>query len=69
MSRRNAGVLEAALEAGHAAIHRGYVASSKAMNSVIDIVENLLQAMYPLETMAENLCKSTPKRQRDSEAR
>jgi hypothetical protein len=64
ISRKNREVLEAALEAGNAAAHRGHQSSPDDVNAVIDIVENLLQATYQLDSLAERLKKNTPKRQR-----
>lgn len=59
---KNREVLEAALEAGSAASHRGYLPSTDDMNGVMDIVENLLQAIYHLKGLADNLKKATPPR-------
>lgn len=59
---KNREVLEAALDAGNAASHRGYVPSSDDIGAVMDIVENLLQAIYHLKSLAENLKKTTPER-------
>lgn len=54
--------LEAALEAGHAATHRGYEPTVDEINRVMDIIENLLQAVYVLKDAADKLKKATPKR-------
>lgn len=59
---RNREVLEAALDAGSAAAHRGYQPSTDDMNAVMDIVENLLQAAYHLNSLAERLKEATPRR-------
>lgn len=59
---KNRAVLEAALEAGNAAAHRGFQPSTDDMNAVMDIVENLLQASYHLNSLAERLKESTPGR-------
>lgn len=59
---KNKEVLEAALDAGNAASHRGYMPSSDDMSAVMDIVENLLQAIYHLKVLAESLKKTTPPR-------
>lgn len=61
ISKPNAEHLDAALEAGHAAAHRGHRARSKEVNQVIDIVENLLQN-YVLDLAAANLKAMTPLR-------
>ena len=62
ISGKNREVLEAALDAGNAAAHRGYSARPAQVNAVMDIVENLLQAVYVLPSMAQDLKKSTPAR-------
>jgi hypothetical protein len=61
ISKPNSEFLSAALEAGHAAAHRGYKASEIEVSQVIDIVENLLQ-IYTLKEAAENLKARTPAR-------
>ena len=61
ISQRNAKVIEAAIEMGHASAHRGHKPSSDEINTVIDIVENLLQHEV-LSESAESLKKTTPKR-------
>lgn len=61
LSRTDEGILEAALEVGHAASHRGHCPSSKEVNQAMDIVENLLQKLA-LSKSAELLSKSTPPR-------
>jgi hypothetical protein len=54
--------LEAALDAGSAAAHRGFAPSAKTLGQVMDIVENLLQAVYVLSRAASELKKGTPPR-------
>lgn len=61
ISNPNKVVLDAALEAGHAATHRGYNAKTIEVNQVIDIVENLLQT-HVLTRAANNLKSKTPPR-------
>jgi hypothetical protein len=58
-------LLSAVLEAGHAAAHRGHVPSAKLLNSAMDITENLLQVVYVLDEAAEELRKSTPRREKN----
>jgi hypothetical protein len=55
-------VLDAALDAGGAAAHRGHIPSESEVNAVMDIVENLLHAVYVLPDMAKSLKKTTPPR-------
>ena len=59
---QNREVLEAALDAGNAAAHRGYQPSKDDVNAVMDIVENLLQASYHLDSLAKRLKDTTPSR-------
>ncbi len=55
-------ILDAALDAGSAAAHRGHTPSFEEVNAVMDIVENLLKAVYVLPDMAKSLKKTTPPR-------
>jgi hypothetical protein len=66
VTTRGREVLDAALEAGHAGIHRGVLLDHEHLISVIDIVEGLLQAVYVLGTQAAELRKATPPRRRKS---
>ena len=66
VSSKNVQFLTAALDAGSAAAHRGYVGNTEEVNAVMDIVENLLQSVYALEDLAEQLEKSTPPPTRSS---
>ncbi|QHG64372.1 DUF4145 domain-containing protein [Pseudomonas putida] len=59
-------ILDAALEAGHAASHRGHTPSSQEINQVMDIVENMIQKLA-LTKSAEALSKGTPSRKIASE--
>ena len=62
ISSRNRVVLAAALDVGSAAAHRGHAPKNQEVNAVMDIVENLLHAVYVLPKMAENLKRTTPPR-------
>ena len=62
ISSHNRKVLAAALDVGNAAIHRGHAPKADEVNAVMDIVENLLHAVYVLPDMAERLKKTTPQR-------
>jgi hypothetical protein len=62
ISSRNREVLAVALDVGNAAAHRGHAPKTDEVNAVMDIVENLLQAVYVLPKMADNLQKTTPPR-------
>ena len=59
---RNREMLMAALDAGNAAAHRGYKPTIDQLNSVMDIVENILQTVYHLEDVAKEIKKATPPR-------
>jgi hypothetical protein len=63
ISVKNREVLDAALDVGHAASHRGYQPQSKHVHQVIDIVENLLQATI-LQKTVDGLRNSTPERKK-----
>jgi hypothetical protein len=54
--------LEAALDFGHAATHRGLWADPEQVSAALDIVESALQAVYSLDKQAERLRQVTPKR-------
>jgi len=55
--------LAAALDAGSAAIHRGHKPSPETVGQVLDIVENIVEAVYVLPKTAEQVSKETPPRQ------
>ena len=61
ISQKSKEIILAAIEAGHAAAHRGHVPSSKNLSAVIDIIENLIQHDL-LSASAESLRKTTPTR-------
>ncbi len=62
VARRSREFLAAALDAGNAAAHRGFQPKADELAHVMDIVENLLQAVYILEHSADALRKATPQR-------
>ncbi len=62
VSSKNREVLEAVLDAGSAAAHRGHAAKKENVNSTMDIVENMLQAVYLLHDAAQKLKECTPPR-------
>jgi hypothetical protein len=62
ISSKNREILDAALDVGSAAAHRGYFPKSEVVDLVMDIVENMLQAVYVLHDAAQELKKSTPPR-------
>lgn len=66
VSRRNREILDAALDAGNASAHRGHKFKPEEVNQVMDIVENLLQAIYVLEPAARKIKTATPPRKKAS---
>ena len=56
--------LEAALNTGNAAAHRGHRPAADDLNIVIDIVESVVAQVYVLPGAANQLKKSTPARKR-----
>lgn len=69
ISRLNREYLATALDAGSAAAHRGHVPSVAEVEQVMDIVENLLDAVYILPKAAEELKKLTPMRKKNNDAK
>ena len=62
LGKKNKEILEAALDAGHAATHRAHNPTAEDINLVFDIVENLIQQLA-LKKKSDDLKKHTPKRQ------
>jgi hypothetical protein len=62
LSRTNTTFLDAALDAGSASIHRGHRPDAQQLNTVMDIVENLLQSLFVLEKATRHLRQATPVR-------
>jgi hypothetical protein len=62
ISSKGREILDAALDAGNAATHRGYAPTVKHVHSVMDIVENLVHSTYVLEKVAKEIKKDTPPR-------
>jgi len=60
IASKNREHLEAALNVGNAASHRGHNPTTDGLNSVMDIIENFLQATYIFGSVAEELNKATP---------
>lgn len=54
--------LESAIDAGSAAAHRGAKLDSSTLNAVMDIIENLLQAIYVLPEHGTRIKSRTPPR-------
>jgi len=62
ISAKGREILDAALDAGNAAVHRSYAPTVKHVHSVMDIVENLVHSTYVLEGVAKEIKKVTPPR-------
>jgi uncharacterized protein DUF4145 len=62
ISAKGREILDAALDAGNAAAHRGYAPTVKHVHSVMDIAENLVHSTYVLEIVAKEIKKDTPQR-------
>lgn len=56
------GILDAALELGHASIHRGLVPDTAQIEMALDITENLVHELYLLGDLAKASVKNLPKR-------
>jgi hypothetical protein len=65
LSLRQAGTLDSLLEAGHAAIHRGWEPKNDDIVTLLDITENLIETVYLHEHRARDLDKKLPKRGRN----
>jgi hypothetical protein len=65
VSQKNREVLDVALDAGNASAHRGHKFEPGQVNQIMDIVENLLQAIYVLERAAQKLKTATPPRKKN----
>lgn len=63
ISKRDLDIIEAAVDAGSAAMHRGHQPTVDDVNVVIDIVERMIQAEI-LEAKAKELAATTPARKR-----
>jgi hypothetical protein len=62
VSEADRAILETALEAGHAAMHRGHVIAANDLAFVLDIIEGVLLHLYVLPTSAAKLKKQIPAR-------
>jgi hypothetical protein len=64
LTRDEMDIIEAALEAGHAASHRGFSPSLEQLRDLLDIVEHALRGVYALPAASQRLTASVPPRQR-----
>jgi hypothetical protein len=64
ISKHDRGILDAAVEAGNAAAHRGFFPTEEHAHGVVEIVEHVVSSLYVLKAAAKGLKKATPKRRR-----
>ena len=62
VSRTNRKYLDVALDAGSAVIHRGHLPTDTQLETVMDIVENLLHSLFVLEKPSGDLKATIPSR-------
>jgi hypothetical protein len=62
ISAKGRDILDAALDAGNAAAHRGYAPKAEHVHSIMDIVENLVHSTYVLAKVAKEIKQATPPR-------
>ncbi len=62
VSQQEADFLDAALDAGHAVMHRGFVPKAEDANKVMDIVEHLMESVYSLQIAGKKLRDVVPPR-------
>lgn len=62
ISSKQKDVLEPVLEAGHAAMHRGYKPEPREVASLMDITESIIETIYINEYRTKNLSKKLPPR-------
>lgn len=53
---------ETLIEAGHAAMHRGFEPSADTVNTLLDIVEGIMHQIYVAPVLAQQVNKTIPKR-------
>lgn len=63
LSTRQALSLDVIIEAGHAAIHRGWQPNDEDVSTLLNITETLIETVYLHEDRARNLDKRVPRRQ------
>jgi hypothetical protein len=63
LSTRQALSLDVIIEAGHAAIHRGWQPNEEDVSTLLNITESMIETVYLHEDRARNLDKRVPRRQ------
>jgi hypothetical protein len=69
LSTRQALSLDVIIEAGHAAIHRGWQPNDEDISTLLNLTETLIETVYLHEKRARNLDKRVPRRQQLAEHR
>jgi len=64
VSVRQALTIQSILDAGHASIHRGWEPTNQDVNTLLDIVESIVETVYLHEDLVRELDKKVPKRKR-----
>ena len=62
LSVRQRQTLDAILDAGHAAVHRGWNPTADDINKLLDIAEGMIATIYIHEGGAQNLEEKVPRR-------
>jgi hypothetical protein len=62
ISQSQRDILDAALQAGHATIHRQYVPNDDVVITCMDVAEHVLQSVHVLPKTTKSLLRSVPKR-------
>lgn len=69
ISRRDADSIDAAIEAGHAATHRGHFPVRGDLDALLDVTEHFLRSIYVVPKKAQSLRQATPKRTKPKKKR
>ena len=64
ISKKQKGVLEPILEAGHAAMHRGYKPNKNEVVRLMDVTENIIETIYVNEQRIKGLSAKIPPKKR-----
>lgn len=62
IAEKDVETIETALEAGHASAHRGWIPTREAIETVMNIIENLIERVYVLSDSAKSLRPQIPSR-------
>ena len=62
LTPQDAEILKPAIDAGHAAAHRGFAPNEEQIEAMLEIVERLMQGFYVLQQISKRLRAGTPPR-------